>query len=145
MTQIQLDEGFYKAKKAQGVTVDRIIEMVTHKTLYPEIRLQLYFFKENCERLMAVLTSLEAKDLPLACTVYNTHGDLRAYLRARTTKTSFGEETNHLLQNLPLEQRKVQIKSFQAVFNLSLQKLEVHIDNLPAYSYYKAVRIFDPR
>ena len=94
---------------------------------------------------MAVLTSLEAKDLPLACTVYNTLEDLRAYLRAGTTKTSFGEETNHLLQNLPLEQRKVQIKSFQAVFNLSLQKLEVHIDNLPAYSYYKAVRIFDPR
>ena len=94
---------------------------------------------------MAVLTSLEAKVLPLACTVYNTLEDLRSYLRAGKTKTSFGEQTDHLLQNLPLEQRRVQIKSFQAVFSLSLQKLEVHIDNLPAYPYYKAVRIFDPR
>ena len=112
--------------------------MVTHKTIYPEIRLQLYFIKENCQRLMAVLTSLEAKDVPLACTVYNTLEDLRSYLRSGTTKTSFGEETDRLLQNLPLEQRRIHIKSFQAVFNLYLQKLEVHIDNLPAYPYYKA-------
>ena len=91
---------------------------------------------------MAVLTSLEAKELPLACTVYNTLEDFGLYLRAGTTKTSFGEKTNHFLQNLPLEQRRVKIKSFQAVFSLSLQKLEAHIDNLPAYPYYKAVRIF---
>ena len=144
-TRIQLYEAFYKAEKAQGVAVERIIEMVTHKTIYPEIRLQLYFIKENCQRLMAVLTSLEAKELPLACTVYNTLEDFGLYLRAGTTRTSFGEETNHLLQNLPLEQRRVKIKSFQAVFSLSLQKLEAHIDNLPAYPYYKAIRIFDPR
>ena len=119
--------------------------MVTHKTIYPEIRLQFYFIKENCQRLTAVLTSLEAKELPLACTVYNTLEDLRSYLRAGTTKTSFEEEANHLLQNLPLEQRRVKIKSFQAVFSLSLQKLEAHIDNLHTYPYYKAIRIFDPR
>ena len=41
--------------------------------------------------------------------------------------------------------RRSQIKSFQAVFSKSLQKLETHIDNLPAYPYYKAVRVFDPR
>ena len=144
-TRIQLYEGFYKAEKTQGVAVERIIKMVTHKTIYPEIRLQLYFIKENCQRLMAVLTSLEAKDVPLACTVYNTLEDLRSYLRSGTTKTSFGEEIDRLLQNLPLEQRRIHIKSFQAAFNLSLQKLEVHIDNLPAYPYYKAMRVFDPR
>ena len=79
VTRIQLYEGFYKAKKAQGVAVEWIIKMVTHKTIYSEIRVQLYFIKENCLRLMAVLTSLEAKDLPLACTVYNTLEDLRLY------------------------------------------------------------------
>ena len=74
------------------MAVERIIELVTHKTIYPEISLQLYFVKENCQRLMMVLTSLEAKGSPLACTVYNTLEGLRSYLRAGTINTSFGEE-----------------------------------------------------
>lgn len=71
---------------------------------------------------MAVLTSLAAKDISLACTAYiNTLVALRLYLQAGTTKTSFGEETDHLLQNLPLEQRRGQTKASQVVFSLSLQ------------------------
>ena len=46
------------------------IELSTHKTIYPEICLQLYFVKENCQRLMLVLTSLESQSTPLACLVY---------------------------------------------------------------------------
>ena len=108
-TRIHLYEGFYKAEKAQGMAVERIIELVTHKTIYPEISLQLYFVKENCQRLMMVLTSLEAKG-PLACTVYNTLEDLRSYLRAGTIKTSFGEETDRLLDKLPMEKKRAQVK-----------------------------------
>ena len=93
------------------MAVERIIELVTHKTIYPEISLQLYFIKENCQRLMMVLTSLEAKG-PLACTVYNTLEDLRSYLRAGTIKTSFGEETDRLLEKLPMEKKRAQVKSF---------------------------------
>ena len=40
-TRIHLYEGFYKAEKAQGMAVEKIIELVTHKTIYPEITLQL--------------------------------------------------------------------------------------------------------
>ena len=52
---------------------------------------------------MMVLTSLEVKGSPLACTVYNILEELRSYLRAGTIKTSFGEETDHLLNKLPIE------------------------------------------
>ena len=87
-----LESSFMKeAVKAQGMAVEQIIEMVTHKTIYPEIRLQLYFIKEYCQRLMPVLTSLQA-NLPLACTVYNTPEGLRLYLCAGTMKTSFRED-----------------------------------------------------
>ena len=42
-TRIHLYEGFYKAEKGQGMAVERIVELVTHKTIYHEISLQLYF------------------------------------------------------------------------------------------------------
>ena len=93
---------------------------------------------------MVVLTSLEVKGSPLACAVYNTLEDLRSYPRAGTIKTSFGEETDHLLNKLLIEKKRAHIKSFQAVFSLSLRKLEGHIDRHPAFPHYKAVRVLDP-
>ena len=66
---------------------------------------------------MMVLTLLEAKGSPLACTVYE---DIRSYLRGGVSRTSFGEETDRLLVKLPNEKKKKQIESFQAVFDLSL-------------------------
>ena len=78
-----------KAEKGQGMAVERIVELVTHKTIYHEISLQLYFIKENCQRLIAILTSLEAKEAPLACTLYNLLEDLRSYLRSGVSKSSF--------------------------------------------------------
>ena len=144
-TRVQLYEGFYKAESSKGMAVERIIELVTHKELYPEICLQLHFIKENCQRIMSVLTSLEAKETPLACTVYNLLEDLRAYLKTSSMKTSFGTETDRLLAKLPVQEKRKKIKSFQEVFSLSLRKLESHLDIHPAYSYYKAARLFDPR
>ena len=82
----------------QGVAVERIIELVTHRTLYPEIQTQLHFIKENCYRLMYCLTSLEASNTPLACSVFNTLEDLRSYLLVGVSKTRFGEETDRYLQ-----------------------------------------------
>ena len=143
-THVHLYEGFYKAEKAQGMAVERVIELVMHKTIYPEISLHLYFITENCQRLVMVLTSLEVKGCPLVCTVYNTLEDLRSYLKMGTIKTSFGEETDRLLDKLPIEKKRLHIKSFQAVFGLSLRKLEGYIDCHPAFPHYKAVRDFDP-
>ena len=143
-TRIHLNEGFYKAEKGQGMPVELIIELVTNKTIYSEICMQLYFIKENCQRSMAALTALEAEKTPLACTVYNLLEDLRSYLRAGTSRPVFGPETDRLLSKFTAEQRRKYIKSFHNIFQLSLRKLEEHLDGHPAYPYYKAVRIFDP-
>lgn len=129
----------------QGVAVTRILELLTHKELFPEIRMQLAFIAENCQRLATVLTSLERSKTPLACTVYNTMEDLKAHLEAGTSKTSFGPQTDQHLTALPVTERRKAIKSFQEVFNRSLEKLNKHLSGLPAYDYYKCVRIFDPR
>ena len=70
------------------MAVERIIELVTHPDISKE---QLYFLEENCQRLMNVLTSLsqglinaltalEAKDTPLACSVFNMMEDLQSYV-----------------------------------------------------------------
>ena len=115
-TRIHLYEGFFKAEKAQGMAVERIIELVTHKTIYPGITMQLYFIKENFHRLMVVLTAMEAKGSPLACTVYNMLEDIHSYLRAGISKTTFGEQTDHfLLSQLSVEKKRKYIKSFQTV------------------------------
>ena len=144
-TRIHLYEGFFKAERGQGMAVERIIELVTHKEIYPEISLQLYFVKENCQRLMAVLTSLEANETPLACTVYNLLEDLRSYLRAGASKDRFGPETDRLLDKFAADQKRKYVKSFQTIFKLSLCKLDGHLDKHPAHLHYKAVRVFDPR
>ena len=144
-TRVHLYEGFYKAERGTGMAVQRILELVTHKEIYPEILLQLYFLKENCQRLIMVLTSLEENKSPLACKVFNLLEDLKAYLRSGQEKVTFGPETDRLLSKLPEADRKKQVKSFQKVFTLSLKKLEDHLDKHPAWSYYKAVRVFDPR
>lgn len=47
-TRIHLYEGFYKVEKGQGMAVEQIVQLVTHKTIYPELCLQLYLIKENC-------------------------------------------------------------------------------------------------
>ena len=144
-TRIHLYEGFYKVEKGPGMAVQRIVELLTHKVVYPEICLQLYFIKENCQRLITTITSLESKEVPLACTVYNTMEDLRAFLKAGITKTSFGPESDRLLSKLQAPERKRAIAWFQKAFRLSAAKLDMHLDKHPVYAYYKAARVFDPR
>ena len=131
-TRVHLYEGLYKAEKGTGMAVQRIVELVTHKTLYPEISLHFYFLKENCQRLMCALTSLEERESPLACKVFNLLEDLKAYLKSGKEKIAFGMETDRLLSKLAESEKKKQIKSFQKVFALSLKKLEDHLDNHPA-------------
>lgn len=98
------------------MAVQRIIELLGHKTIYPEIILQLYFIKENCQRLITILTALEVKTTPLACKAFNYMEDLRMYLKAGIHKTTFGTETDRLLSKLPESQNKKHVKSFQEVF-----------------------------
>ena len=88
-----------------------------------------------------MLTALEEKKIPLACKVE----DLVAYLKAGSIKNSFGTETDRILTKLTESGRKKCIKSFQNVFALSVKKIECHLDKHPAYEFYKAVRVFDPR
>ena len=80
-TRVHLYEGFYKAEKGVGMAVQHILELLGHKTIYPEITSQLYFLKENCQRLITVLTTLEENTAPLACKVFNCPEDLRLYLK----------------------------------------------------------------
>jgi len=127
------------------MAVERTVELLMHKTIYPEIFMQLQFIKENCHRLISALTSLETKEIPLACTVYNLLEDLRFYLRAGATKTTFGTETDQCLSKLSDAEKKKTIKSFQDIFKQARTKLEHHLEQHPAYSFYRAVRIFDPR
>ena len=45
-TRVRLYGGFYRAGEGVRVAVERIIELVSHKTIYPEITILLYFIKE---------------------------------------------------------------------------------------------------
>ena len=127
------------------MAVERIIELVNHKTLYPQICMQLHFIKENCQRLMDVITSLEERKRPLACLVYNLLEDLRSYLCAGSTKENFGTNTDLCLSKFSQPEKKKHLKSFQGVYKLAESKLVLHLDQHPAYDFYKAARIFDTR
>ena len=127
------------------MAVKRIVELCGHKEIYPEILLQVNFITENCPRLVTSLTSLEATHDPLACTVYNTMEDLRAYLEAGTTTNSFGPESDRLLGKLKGQEKTEVMKSLRGVYNKSLEKLVKLFDDDPAKAFYKAARVFDPR
>jgi hypothetical protein len=120
VTRVHMYEGFYKAEKGQGMAIERIIELLTHKAIYPEIVLHMYFIKENCQRIMITLTHLEAQ-CPLAVKIYNLLEDLQAYLKAGCSKETFGEKTDSLLHQLSKQRRTEQIKIFQLVFKESLK------------------------
>ena len=127
------------------MAVEHIVELVSHKTIYPEIFMQLKFIKENCQRLMAVTTALEEKHQPLAPTVFNLVEDLRLYLGSGAGRSSFVSETDQCLSKLPQSEKKKHIKALQGIFQLSEKKLVDHLDRHSAYEFNKAARIFDPR
>ena len=90
---------------------------------------------------MFVLTSLVSQSTPLACLVYNLLENLRLFLKAGGSKTSFGEEiTDRLLEKFSADEKKKHITSFHIIFCLSLRKLEDHLDGHPTYQYYKAAK-----
>ena len=142
---IHMYNGFFKVEASKGMAVETILELTNHKTIYPEILLQVNFIAENCQRLITSLTALEATHDPLAVNVYNIVEDLRQYLVSGTTKISFGIETDRLTSKLKGADKTKVIKSMHGVFNKSLEKLSTHLDAHPAMELYKAARIFDPR
>ena len=87
-------------KAAKEWPLERTLELVTHKELYPDICLQ-FIYQRRLSAHNDVLTSLEVHKTPLACAVYNLLEDLRAYLEVGSTETSFGIETDGLLAKLP--------------------------------------------
>ena len=136
----------YSAAEANhGVAVDTILESTGHNTIFDEMRLHAHFIAENCTRLIADLTSLEATRDPLALTIFDKMADLWSYLNAGTNKTTFGPETDRLLAKLPVDQQQKAVQSFHSVFKRSLATFEGHIESHPAMPKYKAARILDPR
>ena len=101
----------------------RILELLTHKELFPEIQLQLSFIAENCQRLATTLTSLEETKTPIACTVYNSMDDLKAYLNAGKTKTSFGPKSDVFLDNSVLYQKERLSRVFRELLDSLLTNL----------------------
>ena len=73
-----LYKDFYKAEKGQGMAVQRIVELVTQSYI-PRNMSSPHLYQG-----MTVLTSLEAKESPPACTVYNLMEDLKAYIKGGT-------------------------------------------------------------
>ena len=94
------------------MVVQRIIELLGHKTIYPETILQLYFVKEDHSPSMQGINYMYMEIL--VCTMY-------MYLKAGIQKTTFGfgAETDRLLSKLPKSQ----------------SRSESHLDTHPAYAY----------
>ena len=116
-TRVHLYEGFHRAEKG---TVERIIELVNHKTIYPEITLQLYFIKENCQWMMTVLTAVEEKETPRHVRPTIIWRISRSIRELVVRIPSIGTEINRLMSKLPETDRKEQIKSLhhQVLFPL---------------------------
>lgn len=86
--------------------MERVLELVSHMTLYKEICMQLQFIKENCNKLMNVIRTLEGRKEPLAPIVYSLLEDLEAHLGAGAEKNSFGSETDQWLSKYSLPEKK---------------------------------------
>ncbi|XP_031415012.1 uncharacterized protein LOC116218253 [Clupea harengus] len=144
--QIHLYHGFFSvsvlcplAEESQGIALKRIVELCGHKEIYPEILLQVHFITENCPRHVTNLTSLEATHDPLACTVYNTMEDLRAYLKAGTTTNSFVPESDRLLGKLKgQEKTKQRFPGLAAVAQDAIwMPVDASVDVERSFSQYK--------
>ena len=70
--------------------------------------------------------------------------DLKTYLKAGTTKRSFGPKTDQIFENLSISSKKRAEKYFLEVFRLSFWKRNGHILS-PASQYHTSMRILDPR
>lgn len=108
---------------------------------HSEITFQLYFIKENWQRLMIVLTALEKKGTPLGCKAFSYIEDLRMHVEANDEKITYGTVADRLLWKLPEPERKKHINPSKVVIYKTWGSSENH----PAYSYYKAVHVFEPR
>ena len=93
---VQFYEGFFKPEKSHSLTVDRILDLVDdgllHYGSYDNLCLNLHFINENCTDLIMVLTSLKETKCLLSCVVYNMMEDVKQYLHADTSKSTFGVE-----------------------------------------------------
>ena len=87
----------------------RILELVDggrlHHASFLNLRLNLYFITENCIRLIKALTSLEETKSPLVCVVYYVMEDVKQYLHASISKSTFGLETDRLLSELKTSEK----------------------------------------
>ncbi|XP_072178106.1 uncharacterized protein [Diadema setosum] len=145
LAHLHVYEGFFKQEDSKGIAVETILELLTNKEIYQELQLIMNFITAHSSLLVAVLTSLEGTHNPLACTVFNTIEDVCSYLVAGTEKTSFGEATDKLLERKSKGDRDRITKTFRSVFQRAYEKIDKHVQQHPALTFYKAARIFDPR
>ena len=103
---IHFYEGFFKQEKSHGLAVDRILELVDggqlHHASFLNLHLNLCFIIENCTHLIKALTSSKETKSPLACVLYNMMEDVKQYLHAGISKSTFGLETDRLLSELKI-------------------------------------------
>ena len=114
---IQFYEGFFKQERSHGLAVDIILKLVDGGRLdhasFLNLRLNLYFITENCTHLMKALTSLEEIKSPLACVVYNMMEDVKQYLHAGISKSTFGLETDRLPSEIKLQRGRELYQTFK--------------------------------
>uniref|UniRef100_UPI00358FF509 uncharacterized protein n=1 Tax=Myxine glutinosa TaxID=7769 RepID=UPI00358FF509 len=144
-THLQHYKVFFKREGGRSTAVQTILGMTRNEEVFAELQLHMSFIKENCARFMVVLMSLGEVHEPLACTAYNLIEDLRFYQHVSSRKTIFGAETDLHLSKKEKNEKQMTIKSFNDVFKESLRRFSEHIEGHPAFLYYKALRIFDPR
>ena len=102
------------------MAVQRILQLVTHKTIYPDDPPVAIF-----ERKLSEID--DGTDISWEKTVSSCMQDiedLKGYLKSGQEKVTFGAETDKLLS-------KFSEPDCQTVFAMSLKKLEDHFDKYP--------------
>lgn len=95
--QIHMHNGFFEDEASAGIAVENILELTGHKTIYPEMLLQVNFIAEIYQRLVSTMTSLEATHGSLAVVMYNI---MCMYFESGATKNTFGSATDKLLEKV---------------------------------------------
>ncbi|KAK6167408.1 hypothetical protein SNE40_021443 [Patella caerulea] len=141
---MHLYSGFFQQQKSTGKAVEGLIELTQHKERYALATLQMNFIAENCERIMILITYLEATRSPLAVYTYNRLEDIRAFLTAGTKKESFGPKTDEELPKLPVQDRKKIVKTFNTIFEKALANMRLTSMFILAWNFVKLLESSSP-
>ena len=86
-------KSFFRNETAEGMTIERIKEILQSKERLSNLTLNINYLVEICAKVMNLITLFEGQG-PLSVEVYDKLEDLRSYLIRGTDKTEFGEKTD---------------------------------------------------